>query len=105
MHLTTVVRHYHECLTTVCASHDSCATFARVSRVVRANFNQFYFLAIKSRMVLFMSKFIVRICIPYLLQVQTAEIKLHVSANICEGLATGWWRVRDTCDDLAIVLR
>ena len=31
------------------ASHDSRETFARVSHDVRANFDQFYFIAIKSR--------------------------------------------------------
>ena len=48
MDLTTVVRHSRECLTSLRASNDSRATFARVSHDVRANFNQFYFLAIRS---------------------------------------------------------
>ena len=49
MQLTTVMQRSRECLTTVCASHDSRETFAQVSHDVRANFNQFYFLATKSR--------------------------------------------------------
>ena len=52
MHVTTVVRHSSKCLTTVRTSHDSCETFARVSHDVRSNFNQFYLLAIKSRIAL-----------------------------------------------------
>ena len=62
MHLTTVVRHSRECLKTVCASHDSRETFARVSHDVRASF---IFSQRSLEMVLFMSQsiaFISHIC-------------------------------------------
>ena len=99
MHLTTVVRHSRECLTTARASQESRETFARMSHDSRANFNQFYFfVAIKSRNGLIYVAVYSHIC----RIVQIAETKLRC---VCEGLATGWRRVRATCDDLAIVLR
>ena len=38
VHLTTIMRHFRECLTTVRASHDSHERFARVSYDIRASF-------------------------------------------------------------------
>ena len=79
----------------VLASHDSCETFVRVSHDVRANFNQFHFLQLSLKMVLFMSH-ICRI-------VQIAETSLRC---VCERLgrvgdrfptyAMTW---RQFCDD------
>ena len=88
MHLTTVVRYTRECLTTVHASHDSRETFARVSHDVRANFNQFYFLAIKSGNGLIISQSI-RICIAYFCSVRSRKLNSDVPANVCKVLATG----------------
>ena len=79
MHLTTVMRHSRECLTTVHASHDSCETFARVSYDVRASF---IISQLSLEMVLFMLQsiaFVLHIC----RMVQIAETKLRC---VCECL-------------------
>ena len=94
----TVVRLSRECLMTLCASHDSRETCARVSHNIRANFNQFYFVAIKSRTSLINVAVYSHICGI----VQIEEIKLRC---VCEGLDTSSRRIHDTCDHLAIVLR
>ena len=81
------------------ASHDSRETFARVSHDVRANFDQFYLSQLSLEMVLFMShKLFVALC-------RSRKLPCDVFANVCEGLATGWRRVCNICDDLATVLR
>ena len=75
------------------ASHDSRETFARVSHDVRANFNQFYFVAIKSRNgLIYVAAF--------LSLVQVAETKLGC---VCEGLVTDWRNMRRLGDCFAMI--
>ena len=47
-------------------------------------------------MVLFLCRIFVALC-------RSRKLPCDVFANICEGLATGRRRVRDICDDLAMV--
>ena len=101
-HLTTVVRHLRDCLTTVRASHERREIFARVSHDIRVNFNQFYFLAINLEVVLFMSQSF-RICIAHLSQVQITEIKLRCVyerlRRVGDGFATHATTWRLFCND------
>ena len=79
------------------ASHDSRETFARVSHDVRANFDQFY-LSQLSLEWSYLCRIFVALC-------RSRKLPCDVFANVCDGLATGWRRVRDICDDLSTVLR
>ena len=76
------------------ASHDCLETFVRVSHDVRANFNLFYFLAIKSR------NGLINLCRIFVALCRSRELPSNVFVNVCYG----WRRVRDICDDLARVL-
>ena len=79
MHLTTIVRHLRECLTTVRASHDSLKRFARVSYEIRVSF---IFSQLSLEMVIIMLQsiaFVSHIC----RMVQIAETELRC---VCERL-------------------
>ena len=68
---------------TVRASHDIRETFARVSHNVRVNFNQFYFVAIKSRNGLIC----VSLLFAYLSHCADRRNLIAMCANVCEGMA------------------
>ena len=94
MHLTTVVSHLRECLTTVHVSHDSRETFARVSYDVLASF---FFSQLSLEMVLLMLQsiaFVSHIC----RIVQIAETQLRCVCErlrrIGDELATGSRHIR-----------
>ena len=76
------------------AFHDIRETFVRVSHDVRANFNQFYF-----------SQLSLEYSLIYVAYLSHCADRGNFLAMCLRTSAKGLRRVRDICDDLALVLR